>query len=59
MGELCCCPICGRIIDYWQYHKNDIESEYKGYCYGCENYILKETNNGRRRNKAVYTDGCK
>lgn len=40
MDELCCCPICGRIIDYWQYHRNDIQSKYRGYCYTCENNIL-------------------
>lgn len=44
MSELCCCPICGRMIGGEEYHRNDIQSEYIGYCYSCEDYIrsLKE-----------------
>ena len=41
MDELCCCPVCGRMIDFWQYHRNDIQSEYRGYCYDCENNEIK------------------
>ena len=42
IGDCCCCVLCGRLIDYWQYHRNDIQSEYKGYCYNCEE-IIKST----------------
>ena len=58
MNELCCCPVCGKIIDYWQYHRNDIQSECKCCCYDCENYLLKEIEYERRRNKIIHTDGC-
>ena len=58
MTELCCCQMCGRIIDYWQYHRNDVQSEYKGYCYSCEDYILKIKENERGRNKTIHANGC-
>ena len=34
--ELCCCPICGRVIGYDDFHRNDVGSHYKGYCWACE-----------------------
>lgn len=40
--EICCCPICGRIIGYDDYHRNDVESLYKGYCWTCENNERKQ-----------------
>lgn len=44
MNQLCCCPICGRMISFEEFHRNDIQSEYIGYCYVCEDLarILKQ-----------------
>ena len=44
-GDICCCPICGRMISYLEYHRNDTEFKYRGYCYVCEDKERKETVN--------------
>lgn len=41
-GDVCCCPICGRMISYIEYHRNDAEQQYIGYCYLCEDNERKE-----------------
>lgn len=50
MNEICYCELCGRAIDYWQYHRNDIQSEFKGYCYSCEEYKKKIENICQKQN---------
>ena len=41
-SNVCCCPVCGRMISYLEYHRNDTYSDYKGYCYLCEDNERKE-----------------
>ncbi len=34
--DICCCPVCGRMISYLEYHRDDLKPGYWGYCYTCE-----------------------
>ena len=41
-GDICCCPVCGRMISYLEYHRNDLIGKYEGYCYICEDNKREE-----------------